>query len=279
MGKGLRADGTSAFGYLGAGRHGHTGRVSSGILMHYELLIAAGLIAILLLALEAGFRYGRHAKREHEAATGGQLGAVQGAVLGLLGLLLGFSFAGAASRFLERQDLIVREANAIGTAALRCDLLDEPQRSELRNALRDYTAHRLEVSARLEYRISPDDLRKVEDLHNRIWHAASAGVAAKPADLLAVIPAVNDVIDLHSLRVAAGHKHLPLLVLGLLVACSGLAMIGIGYGCGLSERRHRLLTWSLALLIATALWTTIDLDYPRAGLIKINDAPLAELKF
>lgn len=247
--------------------------------MRYELLIATALIGILLLGLEGGFRYGRHAKREHEAATGGQLGAVQGAVLGLLGLLLGFSFAGAATRFLERQDLIVREANAIGTAALRCDLLDEPHRTDLRNALRDYTAHRVEVSARLRHGMTADDAGRVAALHDRIWRAASAAVESKPADLLAIIPAINDVIDLHSLRVAAGHKHLPLLVLGLLVACSGLAMIGIGYGCGLSERRHLLLTWSLALLIATALWTTIDLDYPRAGLIKVNDAPLAALKF
>lgn len=94
-----------------------------------------------------------------------------------------------------------------------------------------------------------------------------------------IVPAVNDVLDLHSLRVAAGQKRLPALVLGLLMGCSALAMIGIGYGCGLSERRHLLLTWSLALLIATALWTTIDLDHPRAGLIRSSDEPLRGLKF
>jgi hypothetical protein len=245
--------------------------------MPYEISIAASILAVLLIALEGGFRFGRHAKREREAATGGQLGAVQGAVLGLLGLLLGFSFAGAASRFLERQDLIAQEANAIGTAYLRADLLDEPQRTELQTALRDYAAHRLEVSQRLRHGMTQVDAERIGALHDRIWRAASAGVAAKPGELMAVVPPVNEVIDLHSLRVAAGHKHLPALVLGLLAACSTLAMLGIGYGCGLSERRHPLLTWSLSLLIATALWTTIDLDYPRAGLIQANDAPLRSL--
>lgn len=247
--------------------------------MTAEVMIAASLLAGLLVSLEFGFRFGRRAKREHEAATGSQLGAVQGAVLGLLGLLLGFSFAGAASRFIERQDLIATEANAIGTAYLRADLLDEPQRSALRNTLRDYTAHRLEVSTRLRHGMPAADANRSVELQDQMWKAASSGVAARPAAIMAVLPPVNEVIDVHSLRIAAGLKHLPGLVLGLLVGCSFLAMVGIGYGCGLSERRNTVLTWSLAVLIGTALWTTIDLDYPRAGLIQANDAPLRALSF
>jgi hypothetical protein len=109
-----------------------------------ELSIAGALFTGLLGAFHLSYWVGSRA-----AAPGGvdagPLGTIQGAVLGLLGLLLGFSFAGAAGRFIERQDVIVSEANAIGTAYLRADLLDEPFRGELRTALRDYTASRVAI--------------------------------------------------------------------------------------------------------------------------------------
>jgi hypothetical protein len=242
-----------------------------------DLLVALALFGLLLAALEFGFRRGRQASDDGRAT--GQVGAVQGALLGLLGLLLGFSFAAAGGRFLERQDLIVAEANAIGTSLLRADLLDEPHRSELRDALRRYTEHRLSLSARLREGLRPEARAEIDRLHASIWSAALAGVTARPSVTLAVLPPVNEVIDLHSLRVAAGLKHLPLLVLSLLIACSALAIAVIGYGCGMGGQRRAPLTVSLAAVIATALWVTIDLDHPRAGLMQLSDAPLQALRF
>jgi hypothetical protein len=243
-----------------------------------DLLIAAGLFVLLLGALEAGFRAGRRGSAGPHPRTE-QIGAVQGAILGLLGLLLAFSFAAAGGRFLERQDLIVQEANAIGTAYLRADLLDEPQRSELRAALARYTAQRIEASNRLRSGLEPADAADVERLHARIWSAAVAGAKARPAVTLAVLPPVNEVIDLHSTRVAAGRKHIPGLVLGLLIACSTLAVGVIGYGCGLAHERSAPLTVALVVLIGAALWITVDLDHPRAGLIRLSDEPLKALRF
>src|SRR5262245_40267492 len=233
----------------------------------------------LLLVQEAGFRAGRRAIRARDTEMKSQVGPIQGAVLGLLGLLLAFSFAAAGARFLERQDLIVEEANAIGTASLRADLLDEPQRSELRAALKRYTAHRLEVSATLRRGVDPSALSEVERLHERIWSAAVAGVSVRPASTLAVLAPVNEVIDMHATRLAASRKHLPSLVLGLLIACSALAIAVIGYGCGMGGRRRAPMTVALALLIGVGLWITVDLDRPRAGLMQLSDAPLAALRF
>src|SRR5262245_56715727 len=104
-----------------------------------ELLLATSLFGGLLLAVQCGHLVGRRVK-ERGGTEPPQLGALQGAVLGLIGLLLGFTFAGAQSRFVARQDLLVRHANAIGTAYLRGDLLDDPYRGELRTLLRQYTA-------------------------------------------------------------------------------------------------------------------------------------------
>ena len=244
-----------------------------------DLSIAVGLLALMLVALDAGFRAGRRAGKSEDGGAGSQVGAIQGAVLGLLGLLLAFSFAAAGSRFLERQDLIAQEANAIGTAWLRADLLDEPQRSELRAALTDYTSHRVGAVSQLQRGSDRAVLAEVDRLQARIWQAARDGVAGRPDLVLAVLNPVNETFDLHSLRVNAALKHLPYLVTGLLIGCSLLAVNVIGYGCGIDGRRRWLLNMSLALLISCALWITIDLDHPRRGLLQLDDAPLRALKF
>jgi hypothetical protein len=246
--------------------------------MIQDVSIAVGLLAILLVAFEVGFRAAQALHDDRDPGAGAQIGAIQGAVLGLLGLLLAFSFAAAGARFLERQDLIVEEANAIGTAHLRADLLDEPHRSELRAALGRYVEHRLEVSAKLRSGIDPAAAAEIVRLHTRIWDAAIAGVREKPAAMIGVLPPVNEIIDLHSTRVAAAHKHLPGLVMGLLIACSVLALGVMGYASGTAHRRRAPLTIPLALLVGTALWITIDLDNPRAGLLQLSDAPLKALQ-
>jgi hypothetical protein len=243
-----------------------------------DLGTAVGLLVGLLVAVETGYRLARRrVSGGREAPGAGQVGAIQGATLGLLGLLLGFSFAGAAGRFIDRQDLITQEANAIGTAYLRADVLPDPYATQVRQVLAEYVAHRIEASKTLAAGLGEDIPAQVAAFHARLWQAARDGVLARPEMAKVVLDPVNEVIDLHSTRVAAGRKHLPPIVLGLLVACSLLSMGVIGFGCGLSGGRWPVLNGALAILIAAALWTTIDLDHPRAGLIRLSDAPLQEL--
>jgi len=244
-----------------------------------EFALSASLFGAVVVALEAGFRAGRSSRKTGVGDAGAQVGAIQGAVLGLLGLLLAFSFAAAGTRFMERQDQIVQEANAIGTSYLRAELLGEPQRSELRSALQAYTEHRIAASSRLMRGLEPAALAESESMHARIWSAARDGVAARPDLAVAILTPVNEVIDLHATRVNAARKHIPGLVLILLVSCSLLAVATIGYGCGMDDRRRLPLTLSLALLVGCALWITIDLDHPRRGLLRLSDASLQELKF
>jgi hypothetical protein len=162
---------------------------------------------------------------------------------------------------------------------LRADLLPDRERSELRAALRDYTKLRLEVSRKVLFVIDPADAAEFVRLHARIWDAATAGVAARPAATLAVLNPVNEVIDLHTTRLAASRKNVPKPVLALLVVCSALATAITGYACGVSDRRRSPLSLALALLICAALWITIDLDYPRVGMLQLDDTPLEELSF
>jgi hypothetical protein len=234
--------------------------------------VGIGIFVLLFGALESGFRWGLRARRGGNPLP--QLGAMQGATLGLLGLLLGFSFSGASGRFIERQDIIVHESNAIGTAYLRADLLSEPHRTSLRSALRSYLVDRLRLFVTLDAAASEPVMLDLERRHHEIWAAGTAGVANDHSITMAVLPPLNEVIDLLAVRNAATERHLPYLVLGLLVSCSAISIALIGYGCGRDGKRQFVGAGSLAFLIAAALWITIDLDNPRLGIIRVSDGPL-----
>ena len=243
--------------------------------MAAELAIVVALLVALVAAFEVGFRIGRRGAASGNAPGIPQIGAVQGAVLGLLGLLLGFSFAGASARFMERQDLIIRDAGALGTAWQRAELLDQPYCGELRRELTASVALRLAFPS-----AAPAEQQRVlgdiEGCNRRMWRAVMDGIAAKPGVMVAVIAPVTEVMDMKAKRVGAGLKHLPGLVMAILVSCSLIAMGVIGYGSGLSGRRMMPMTLSLAMLVGASLWATIDLDHPRDGLIRLDDSPLRE---
>lgn len=243
----------------------------------FPWLVALGLGVGAVLSLEVGYRIGVRTQRGESPDTS-HLGAVVGAMLGLLGLLLGFSYAGASGRYLERQQLVVHEANAIGTAYLRADLLEDAHRAQLKQALREYTDSRL---ALYESK-TPASILEASDrsaaMHGKLWEAAASGVRVMPQFAMAVLPPVNEVIDLHTTHLASIKRHLPLLALGVLVVSAMVSLGMMGYSAGLSKKRNHGVTLALAFLVAVTLWITIDLDYPRRGLITIDDAPMVELK-
>lgn len=245
-----------------------------------EFLIAAALVGALLAAAEAGRLFARRAAAASSGETessASHLGALQGALLGLLGLIPGFSFSGASSRFIDRQDFIVREANAIGTAGLRADLLSEPQRGEFRAALQEYLARRIALqTAYMADRVPI--VQDMERLQGRMWAAAIQGVEAKPSMAMVVLPPINEIIDLHGSRTAAMRRHLPLAVVALLIVMAMVTLGAVGFGVAVRSGGHRALTRCLALLVAATLWVTIDLDHPRFGLIRLDSTALTSLK-
>lgn len=255
------------------------------------IAVAFAIVFGLVASFEVAFRLTRRARlraaaqaADPDKAKGKEddsFGTLQGAVLGFLGLLLGFSFAGASSRFLDRQELIAKEANAIGTAFLRADLLDEPFRKQMQEALEQYTQHRIAVGQRMsEGGVDiAAAMAEVAAFHTRIWAAARDGALAKPAVLNLVIGVTNEVLDIHDERIAAARKHLPTFLLVLLCICSVMAMATLGVQEGRSGSRNLPMTASVIVLVAATLWATLDLDHPRLGLIRLSDLPLQELSF
>lgn len=246
-------------------------------------LIESGLalfamLAAMLVLLEAGRRIGLHRLKHDEEGSGKGLGAMEGAVFGLMGLMVAFSFSGAASRFEVRRELILKESNAIGTAWLRLDLLPEPARGELRENFRRYVDARL---AATRAGASQADAT-IAGLQQLIWTQAVAAVQASgpPGAAPVVLPAMNDMFDVATERYLATQTHPPpeifAMLLGLALSCALLA------GYGMAGRRTRswlhILCFTGSLLLA--IYVILDLEFPRKGFITVDhyDGQLVALR-
>jgi len=240
-----------------------------------ELLVALGLIAGVVAAHELGFWLGSSTRSTDEPFDR-QVGLVRASTAALVAFLIGFSFSGAASRFIERQDIIVKEANALGTAYLRADVIAEPQRSELKGALREYTADRVRLLSGEERDQIQPLLAKVGGLHERMWRSAIKGTQDNAPLMGVVLPSINEVIDLHSTHLALASRHLPLPIVVVLLATAAISVGLMGFGNGRVGRRFSLLDSVYGVVLAVALWMTIDLDYPSIGIIRVSNRSVAE---
>lgn len=239
-------------------------------------------VTMALIAIEVGARLGRKVSF-HRSMEGknSEFYTLQGSALALLGLLLGFCFSMAASRYEIRRERIVQEANAIGTAYLRADLLPEPYRGESQRLYRDYVTLRIEYADGdiSDQRFAEGDLKSGQ-IHRQLWQEAMKGVKASPQPMTGAVylPALNQVIDLHDMRVAAGRNHLPVLIVWLLILLTTMAMGMAGYGSGLGGHRNRVSMIITTVMIAGVVFMVIDLDQPRTGLIQVSHEPLIRLQ-
>jgi hypothetical protein len=240
-----------------------------------ELLVAFGLIAGIVAAHELGFWLGSLIRSTDEPFDR-QLAVVRTSTAAVVAFLIGFAFSGAASRFIERLDIIVKEANALGTAYLRADTIAEPQRGELKAALREYTAERVQLlSGEKRDQIEPL-LAKVSGLHERMWRSAIKATQDNAPLMAVVLPPINEVIDLHSTHLAMARRHLPLPLMAALLGTAAIGVGLLGFGNGRIGRRFALLDFIYGAVLAVALWMTIDLDYPGIGIIGLSNRSVVE---
>lgn len=241
-----------------------------------ELLIAAGLILGSWLSHRVGYLVGRKFDPKDET-FGQQLGVVRGATQALVAFLVGFGFAGAGARFIERADLIVTESNAIGTAWLRADVLPEPARHDLKAALREYTKDRVAALGTNDRAEIMKRVEKVAGLHERMWSATLKGTANDPPLMLVMFPAVNQVIDLNAAHLALARRHWPMPIMAVLLAAAALSYGLVGFGAGRSRRTFSTLDSIYGVVLAVAMWMVIDLDYARRGVLQLSNAPMVEV--
>jgi hypothetical protein len=241
-----------------------------------EIILSSGLFLGMLLLFEIGRRLGlARRSRDPEGVEKGA-GPVEAAVFGLLGLLLAFTFSGAASRYNERRHLITEEANAISTAYLRIDLLPADTQPAMRQLFVRYLSERTSIYRNAEdVAATKAKTTKAEAISNEIWSkavAASQRPDASPHAAMLLLPALNAMTDIATNRAMALQNHPPRVIFYLLVALSLASALLAGYVmCGTSVR-----SWFYMLMFAATMSITfyviLDLEYPRFGLIRIDDA-------
>jgi len=203
---------------------------------------------------------------------------IETAIYALLGLMLAFTFAGAASRFDARRAQTVQEANAIGTAYLRLDLLPAAAQPPLREKFRRYAEARIGVYQALpDLEASNAHAARAVALQSEIWAGAVAALRnAQPQAQLLVLPALNEMIDITTTRAVALKTHTPpviLVTLGVLsLVCSLLIGYGLAGGKPFGMVLHML---GFALVLTVTIYVILDLDHPRVGLIRLDYADQA----
>ncbi len=245
-------------------------------------LIAGAFLILLLVAAELGHALGRRVDASVWEKSSGAYTTMAGAVLGLLGLLLAFSFGMADARYGARKAVVLKEANAIGTAYLRASFLDASTEPHMKALMRQYVDARMaDYVARYDRPTEQQSQVRIAALQQQLWTLAAAGEAyrePRTAGLSLLTSSLNDVIDVSSEYKAARDNRVPGAVLWLLFSVAILSGALGGFAFGATRHRNLLVTLTFSVLVSMVIFTILDLDRPRRGVIQVDLAPMRELQ-
>jgi hypothetical protein len=248
-------------------------------LTQYTEEIAALTCIALMAGMMVTFTLGRRAGiRHHQVDPAGARtisGPVEASIFGLLGLLIAFTFDGASDRFEARRALITEEANALDTAWRRLDLLAAADQATLRGDFRDYLDARLSFYSKLPDEVAAaPDFEHAEQLETVIWtHAVDAVSRATLASAATILlPAINHVFDLANDRKMALQTHPPLAIYLLLICLALICASFAGHHASPSVKHPLVMPLMFAGISSLAIFVILDLEYPRAGFIRIDQA-------
>ncbi len=247
------------------------------------ILIVAVLFLCMLISVEIGFRIrGRRRERAGAVEAVAQANAILVSMLGLLSLLLAFTFSAALQRFDDRSLAVVTEANAIGTTYLRGQLLPAQMRDEVRSVLRQYLNVRIQ-EGQVDFTDEATRLDLLDlagQLEAQLWrHAARAAEQdGGPVTSGLFIQSLNDLIDASAARAAANTRHVPEIVIVMLFATVLISTAMVGFASGIAGHRPTSGAFVLMMLIALVVYLIIDLDRPRRGAIQVSQESLLILQ-
>lgn len=241
----------------------------------YGALFSLGLFTGMLLFAEVGRRIGMRWMADGTGASGSGRSLVENAVLALLGLILAFTFSGAALRFDARRKLVVEEANAIGTAWLRLDLLPATAQSVERDLFRRYLDSRLAI-----YRALPDieaayaALPRATNLQAEIWKHAVAACEERhdPSTTSLVLSSLNAMFDIATSRTEATKVHPPRVIFVLLGSLAFACALVAGYGIASGRKRRWGHVVGFAAVISLSVYVIVELEFPRMGFVTVSDS-------
>ena len=234
------------------------------------------ILLLILLSVEVGYRLGKY-RRSRSEESEAPVSAMVATTLGLLAFILAFTFGLAATRFDMRRQLVLEEANAIGTTYLRAEML--PGRgSDIRALLRSYVDTRLEA---IRSGKVVEGMRQSEDLQNQLW-AQSVAIAEKNPNSIVVglfVQSLNEVIDLHAKRVTAGMRNrIPSVIWAALFGVASLSFLVMGYHVGLTTTPRSLAVFVVAFTFTVVIELIADLDRPLEGTLTVSQQALIDLQ-
>ena len=234
---------------------------------------------ILFTAAEIGFHLGKWRKRRSIDEEKGQTGALMGAALGMLAFLLAFTFGMAGSIHNARKSVLLEEANAIGTAYLRAQILPEPYSSKIKGLLQEYVDVRLKGAQSINQ--VKQAITRSEELHNELW-ALSVSLAKENSGSIFAglfVDSLNKVIDLHSIRITAGIRNrIPMSIGITLYFVAILTMTLMGYQGGLTGIRTLVARFALILAFASVMLLITELDRPGTTIINVSQQAMIDLQ-
>lgn len=241
------------------------------------LLIAMFLASTLGEWLNGVAARAKKAKRAGDDDDGGDTYIVS-ATLGLLALLMGFTFSLAVDRFEARRQLVVQEANAIGTTYLRTQMLEPVDRARISKMLVDYTDNRI-ILAKANIKDVPPLLAKNDQMLTDLWTATRAAwPSIKGLDFSsAYLDSMNNLIDLDAARKAARLARVPSAVFFVLFIYVITSAGVLGFA-GANKTEGRGATAFLYILLVISLLLTLDIDRPRSGRVTESQAPMERLR-
>ena len=236
-------------------------------------------VAIALMAAQLGFHFGLWLhRRRPEGKRDITTGALVGGLLGLLAFMLAFSTSYALTQLDKRRMLAVTDANAIGTAYLRSGYLDEPDQSESRDLLHDYTDLRL---SNLDLEILGFAVGRSESIQDRLWTIAVRNGRDQPESVTIGLfgESINDVIDVHASRlsIAVGSRIPPLMWI-MLYGIVFVAFLLIGVAGSADGNRNFVILILFAIGFAAVLALSEDLDRPQQGLFRVSQQAVVDLQ-
>jgi hypothetical protein len=235
------------------------------------------ILLVVLLSVECGYRLGKYRRDHREWEKEAPVGTMVGATLGLLALILAFTFGLAAARFDTRRQLLLDEANAIGTTYLRAGMLPE-KREETRTLLRNYVNARVEA---VRSNKTTEGIRRSENIQNELWAQATTVAEKNPNSIVVglFVQSLNQVIDLHAERVQASlRSRIPGAIWIGLFAVAALSLAGMGYHAGMVGTRRSLAILAVAFTFSVVIELIADLDRPQEGVLKVSQQALLDLQ-
>ena len=245
------------------------------------LWIVVVLMAAMLLAAELAYRAGRRWHPDIPDAGREIFVAIKVSLLGLLALLLAFTFGMAADRYAERQRLVTDEANTLHSLLLRSSLLPEPTRARFQQLLGQFVEARLAFfDARQNLAAVEETIDRAEKLHDQMWGLVRAEALRDPPmqGAESMMQLLNDAWSLHRRRVHAFENRVPDAVILLLFGGTVIAMAAVGFAAGMANHRGTVGKLLLAAFLGGTIFVVLDLDRPRRGIFQISQEPILHLK-